>query len=294
MPRTWMYFLTMYLCTMTNSSFAMDTTRQLLDPSQRAVPDGRHLYVHLNDGGLTARTNSLGLTSIAGGLIPGAIEGAVDDKRQKNASDLLTPITAALRDLDMEEKTVKASLEIASRLEWLDAQLDRDASAAAAGPSGTSGDSRQRVSLDYGIQMEPRFDAIQLSLLIQISAPKAKKSEMRFRQYFICFVPLRSPDLDPASNANRWADADAALVRNALDIGLSKLSDMAARGLQLTKSEVASTRSLKSYRVGYSKKAVENYYGRILEKDVTGTLIESKFGDWVYYYWPTRETVGAL
>jgi hypothetical protein len=272
-------------CAMANSTFAMDTTRQLLVPSQREAPDGRVLYVHLNGSALTARTNALGLSTVAGGIVPSAIEGSVNDKRQKSASTLLAPITAALKNVNMNEEVTKASIQMASGISWLNAQLE---------PTQPSGDSRQRVTLEYGIQMEPKFDALQLNLLVQIVSSGTKRSDVLFRQFLICFVPLQAPDADPAANASRWGSDDAALVRSALDTGLSKLGKMASRGLQLTTSDVNATRSLKSYRVGYSQKAVENYYGKIVERDATGTMIETQFGDWVYYFWPTRETKGAL
>lgn len=269
------------------SSLAADPTRQLLDPSRQEAPDGRLLSVRLNDGALSARVNSLGLTSVAGGIVPLAIEGSVNDKRNKNASTLLAPITAAMTDVNMNEEVTRASLQMAVGIPWLNANLD-------GGEGSQVNDTRQRLILDYGILMEPKFDAMQLNLLVQLVSPGTKKNEVLFRQYLICFVPLQAPDVDPAKNSQRWAKDNAALVRAALDIGLSRLGKMTARGLHVTKSESDSIKSLKSYRVGYSKKAAENHYGKIVLKDETGTMIETQFGDWVYYFWPTRETKGAL
>jgi hypothetical protein len=273
-------------CALANSSLAADTPRQLLDPSLREAPAGRLLYVLLNDGGLTAKTYALGLSSVAGGILPSAIEGSVNGSRQKTAAVLLAPITAALHGVDLNEKVINASTEIATGVPWLNARIDPVAD--------SKSDSRQRVALDYWIQMEPKFDALGMNLLVQIITPGKKKTEVIFRRYLSCFVPLQSPDSDANVNANRWASDDAALVRRALDLGLSRLSKMAVRGLQLTKSDLEPTKSLKFYRVGYSQKAVENNYGKIIEKDETGTMIETKFGDWAYYFWPTRETQGAL
>ena len=275
------------------SIMAMDTTIKLLDPGLRARPEARAVSVRLTDA-LTAITNPLGLTrTVGGGFLIELIESGVNEKRQKAAAEAFAPIATAMSDYDAMRKIADPSNDMLRRIAWMNATSAQ----VGTGPSEdmlskeqlskvlASSAAAEAVVLEYEFLLEPKFDAIQIDVFVRVLRRDGGKSTPAYAQCFAWFVPLRNPGGDVSTNAGRWAGDNAALVRQALDLGIAKIANLVPRGLELTKEQEASIKTGMGYQVGYSQKAVEDWYGQFVERDADGTLLEPKFGIWIYYFW---------
>lgn len=230
------------------------------------------------------------------------IDQGVEDSRRNQAATPLEEVRAALQDYDFKNQAATAAEGIQGQLEWFkvnkivttDDPLSPDDVAAI--PDA------EVMTIQYRLRLEPRFDAIQLwthvelvtkDLLEQSSHSKVKRKKntpgLNFSQDFICFVPLRGATDKAPENATRWASDGGKSIEDSIDLALAGIARMVNTALTVSEADTKAVKSKKAQRVGYSKKNGENYYGKIVSEDETGTMLETQFGEWVYYYWPTRK-----
>jgi hypothetical protein len=277
--------------------------RILLSPEQRESGGGRHMVIFVEKETINARVNPVGLSSVTGGgIIPALIDQTVEGSRKQKAEGPLAEVRAALADYDLKISAVAAAEDIKKNIEWLDVNRIVATDIDPLTPDDVSAITDAEVlTIQYRLEIEPRFDSIKLwahvelvekELLKQISLKKIKKKKttpgLKFSQDFICFVPLRGEKGDINQNAAKWISDGGKPIADSIDLAFAGVAKMLATALTTVEDDAKIVKRRKAKRVGYSAKAVENYYGKLVSEDETGTLIETQFGEWVYYYWPTQ------
>lgn len=278
--------------------------RILLPPDQRESSGSRQIVLFTEQEKIDSRVNPVGLSSVTGGgLIPALIDQTVEDSRKQKAADPLNEVRAALADYDLKSKAVAAAAHIRTQLEWLGVNsiVASDIDPLPAADLSAIPDA-EVMTIQYRLAIEPRFDSIKLwahaelvtkELLKQSSLGKIKKKKstagLKFSQDFICFVPLRGDTGSIEENAAKWTSDGGKPIEDSIDLALAGVARMVATALTVVEEDTKIVKSRKAKRVGYSEKTAENYYGKVVSEDETGTLIETQFGEWVYYYWPTRK-----
>lgn len=278
--------------------------RVLLAPEQRIQASGRQVLVMTEKELLNSRVNQLGLASaLGGGFVNALIDQAVEDSRKEKAEGPLEEIRASIASYDLNKKVVEAATQISTNLEWLSVKEVRSTRGIELPSENLSSMAEaELLIIQYKFQIEPRFDSIRLfahaelvtkELVEKMTLGKIKKSKstdgLKFSQDFICFVPLQDKKSDMLGNAAEWANNNGELTRQSIELAISGVTKMMTKALTVTEAERKIVSEKKATRVGYSEKAVENISGKIVSEDETGTLLETKFGEWVYYYWPTQK-----
>ncbi len=253
---------------------------------------------------INSRVNPVGLSSVTGGgIVPALIDQTIEGSRKQKAEDPLAEVRASLADYDLKISAVAAADHVKKNIEWLGVDRIVATDIDPLPPDDVSAITDAEVlTLQYRLEIEPRFDAIKLwahaelvdkELLKELSLKKIKKKKttpgLKFSQDFICFVPLRGAKGDINENAAQWIGDGGKPIKDSIDLALAGVARMLTTALAVVEDDAKIVKSRKAKRVGYSAKAVENYYGKPVSEDETGTVIETQFGEWVYYYWPTQK-----
>jgi hypothetical protein len=273
----------------------------LLAPEQRIRPEGRQIYVITDKELLASRIQPLGLASVmGGGLLGPAIDQAVETSREQKSQGPLEDIKRSLSNYDLGQKAVEAAAPLSSTLSWLNVKGIRSVVGKELQQEDISTMTGvEALIIQYKFQVEPRFDSIRLTAhadlvtkdlmanLISGTAKKTKSTDgLKFSQDFIVFVPLQNSTSDLHGNAALWADNGGEIARHSMDLALAGVTKLAIRALTVSEADRKVVSAKKAGRVGYSDRTADNYFGKILAEDDSGTLLETQLGQWVYYYWP--------
>lgn len=273
----------------------------LLSPDERARLQPLPVLVSVKLNQLDSRVNPVGLSSVAGGLLPALIDSSIEGSRKDKAADPLQTVRAGMADYDLEKQSIKALAALGERLPWLTVtEVKSVGSFKKPAEVLDRASVPQALIVKYDYWIEPRFDSFQINADVKLvtreqnenssGAKKRTKNKdtVLFSRYFICFVPLRSPAADIGSNAALWAADGGKVTRESLDLALAKTAETIADALERSEEAQRNLNKQKEFRVGYSPKRVENYQGAIVTADETGTLLDTDISASVYYFWPTQ------
>jgi len=199
------------------------------------------VYIYLIHDKIHAEIEDSNVTSYTGGgLIPALIDAGIESSREDKAEVLLQPIRSAMADYDCGDRLRTQIVGELSSLGWfkignvevmkgtLEKDLKNDV-------KDSDANAVLAIGTDYYLSSD--FKHLYLKGAIQL-LPKSHTTEINFKDYlyrnmFSYRDPSDTYSNSPAEAANKWAENNAALTRQAIEDGAKYLAKHIADELKL-------------------------------------------------------------
>jgi hypothetical protein len=281
------------------------TPRNALTPSDRSPIGGREALVVVTQGELGAdivpsRAGIAGaaaagaipgigiLIAAAAGAAAGAIEAKIDQQRTQIAQKAVTPVRDAMTDYRFDPLALDSARATLEKMSWLGVHktsFSKVATDASLESVLDKSRSPEVLVLSYDYALSPDFSQMLVGANVTIYAKKPPAGDpvqarlelknARYHQVFRCEYPLAGADRSMSDNARRWAANHAAAARQALNLGLQRLSGLMQRGLGETPAEASALSRGAQITAGGES-------GKLIDKTGTGTLLLDQANEWVF------------
>jgi hypothetical protein len=261
---------------MNSVAAATENANHGVNPNARSVSGGRELQIVVVQSKLKAYLSE---SHWAAKDVPFP-KIDLESKWAKDGEKAIEPLRIAMGDLDFDGMARRETEATLRSLDWFGVtkiEFSKVADTVIRSNQLDATIGQEVAFVDYEYGMSPGFDAIHLNVGIAIATKQAapnKKPESRlsignlvYRQWHRVVVPLQGAGKKEAANLALWSANDAALVKEALEIAVTKSQWMINHGLQLSRDEADTLHKKRKWRT------VAGYGGYLLEEGDQGTLI---------------------
>lgn len=253
--------------------------KSVLVESARIAPGGRGVDVVVGQAEIASNINpSFAMLAMGGGVLGVLIDAKVDSDRAKRAMAGITPLRAALIDVDVDQLAIDTTKAATASLPWFDGkapEFARDPTIPAKSAVLTAGAASQVAFFDYVYDTAPDFSSIRVGVHITLAnkeapngaAPEARLTpkNLAFDQMVTSVVRLDAPGA-PSDNAQHWAAHDGALAKKALQVAFAEVGTLIPRALTLGVDDITKMDA-------GAKKTIGGYAGKVQEETPDGALL---------------------
>lgn len=231
-----------------------------LAPGDRMAPGGRAVLVELAHAEIGTEVDIGRYTSDAsygGGLVGGLILAATDTKAKRltaietdKAVASITPLRAALRDLDLAAHALAATRTGLAQAAWFgagEARLSR--SVDTAGRLAAVTDGGQLATVTYRCSLSPDFTQIRVTADVAVWRRAGRALSPLARQRIVAIAQLAQRSYAHGENVARWSADGGAAARAAIADTMARVGRMLPVVLALSPAEIEALGRAKADRV---------------------------------------------
>jgi hypothetical protein len=242
-----------------DASAATSTPKAYATDKTRDIVGGRKVLVLLPQTNIMATYEDVNLSAvyfmfgILAGLAASPAQAGIDRHLSQAAEERIAPLRRALEGYDFETPAKAAFLPIIEKSSWVraqDAELNHDGSGSNIERILNESNTRQMFTVFPSYYADHKFRnlvvRIEADIIVrkipkgQYSSARLKPDYIPFRQAFRCIVYLPGSESGTAEdNLARWSADSGRLARQALDLGIQRVSVLFGRYLDADEATVA-------------------------------------------------------
>jgi len=274
---------------------------QSIPAEGRSIVGGREVQISVAQGEIKTNINASNMTAAAGGgLLFALVDAGVESHRAGVAEQVAKPLRDALVGYDFDARAQERTKATLAELDWFaprDYSFVKEINADARSAKLDAMASSQMAFVDYEYSLTPDFGAVEISVTVSLANKQAAPGQkpvtrlsaanLAYHQQSEVLIPLNNASKRKEENADRWAGNGAALAKQALDTGLTRVQAVIKRGL----TQSANDLSALDQGMRHGKPTVAGgISGLLVETSNAGTLLW--LGDPVYRLVLVTEPVG--